>query len=1274
MKAVMKTLKRVLVYFVVLSMLVMNIPNIIAADDAQQISSGNPYEYALDSGYDGSVLVSFYAKGSSLTADVVDTDSSVITAVDFGSYVNAADYTKLSLLVYQNSGKYMIYSGENDKYCTEGTFDVKFGRMFKSVVFKSPSAAVKDVSISEFVRSYADSQKTTLLDVSYDNCEDGTEPTDVKCNVGRGCFYRYAKAGSTDDGYDYYTKDNSDIYYSYRTVTDETYGKSMRMSSKSAWADQSVKFKNGSVNGNNFEISTELLLPAMENANANVNRDMLVIFATHDYDGDGKKGYQMPIVTFKAISKTADKGAVFAAFDGRGNKIFDVPVDSENGGDKWIKLNITADLDAQKYVMTLESDGKTVNSNFGFASTFTSTLYDRYITKTLEPGYVIRTNTAYIKNYKVNSMPRGDENTMLLSEQNVKTIKADSAKIGDVSLAGGYDGSALITFYAKGNSLTADVTADDSSVITSINLNGYVNEQDYTKISLLVYQNTGKYIVYTGENDSYCAEGTFDVKFGRMFKSVVFRSETPSTSVKDAAINEFVRKYADAQKTVLLDVNYDKCAVGIEPTSVASDVGKGCFYRYTKAGTTDDGYDYYTNKDGENISYSYKTVMSETYGQSMRMSSKSKWADQSVKFSSGAIDGKNFEISTELRLPAMENKAANTNCDMLVIFATQDTGYQMPIVVFKAMSSTADEGATFAAFDGRGNKLFTVPIDSANARDKWIKLNITADIDAQKYEITLESDGETINSMLGVASSFMSARYDHYITKTLQPGYVIRTNTAYIKNYKVSSMPRGDESTMKLSEQTVRGTVSDAVMSELRDVAESLRCNTNDITNGIALDTLGLYDINISWSSSNPDVISDTGVVHPKVGEACEVTLTATLTKGISSLEKTFNITVPAVQPYVINAIKVTGDDGITDSLLVGGKEVSAVHIKRYAGTAGDVRVVCALYNGNELAGVSLNTVNTASIDQYGENFVGLTEVLKLPENLTDDYSMKVMIVDSPENMRPLAVSKDFDVQSAQPSVYLCSDSTASHYDSQQYYPRTGWGDAFANLISADKAQFKNIAVSGKSSRSFYTEGDFNALDKLNSGDIVIVQFGHNDRSSTNPIRRTTANLDSDGNIDYTKSNTYVQYLQLYINKAREKGASIVFATPPNRALLKNDLEPMCTAMKKFAQSKGIRCIDLTEQTVELFNKVNNAGGNFMDYFMTWTNQADFIKKWGSLGTFYQTFEVNTDGSHFTSSGAEAVSQIFANNIVDSGNVLSRYIDKEKLKTVDELVAAAVNN
>ena len=91
----------------------------------------------------------------------------------------------------------------------------------------------------------------------------------------------------------------------------------------------------------------------------------------------------------------------------------------------------------------------------------------------------------------------------------------------------------------------------------------------------------------------------------------------------------------------------------------------------------------------------------------------------------------------------------------------------------------------------------------------------------------------------------------------------------------------------------------------------------------------------------------------------------------------------------------------------------------------------------------------------------------------------------------------------------------------------------------------------------------------LKPGDVVMIQFGHNDASVTKGER-------------YTSLPGYKEFLRLYVNQSREKGAIPVLITPVARNYpweeqkLGNTHGDYPEAMRAVAEELGVYLIDLT--------------------------------------------------------------------------------------------------
>lgn len=84
----------------------------------------------------------------------------------------------------------------------------------------------------------------------------------------------------------------------------------------------------------------------------------------------------------------------------------------------------------------------------------------------------------------------------------------------------------------------------------------------------------------------------------------------------------------------------------------------------------------------------------------------------------------------------------------------------------------------------------------------------------------------------------------------------------------------------------------------------------------------------------------------------------------------------------------------------------------------------------------------------------------------------------------------------ATPTLFIAGDSTAAKYDGPD---QQGWAEPFAAYFDPQKITIDNRARGGRSSRTFVTEGLWDALAAdLKAGDIVLIQFGHNDAGALN--------------------------------------------------------------------------------------------------------------------------------------------------------------------------------
>lgn len=101
-----------------------------------------------------------------------------------------------------------------------------------------------------------------------------------------------------------------------------------------------------------------------------------------------------------------------------------------------------------------------------------------------------------------------------------------------------------------------------------------------------------------------------------------------------------------------------------------------------------------------------------------------------------------------------------------------------------------------------------------------------------------------------------------------------------------------------------------------------------------------------------------------------------------------------------------------------------------------------------------------------------------------------------PEPKRPAA---EAPLNPKLPTLWIAGDSTAANGGPNA----TGWGVPFPGFFDLTKVNVANRSRGGRSSRTFITEGLWDRLlENVKAGDIVLIQFGHNDAGAINDTSR----------------------------------------------------------------------------------------------------------------------------------------------------------------------------
>ncbi|MGI5483436.1 rhamnogalacturonan acetylesterase [Streptomyces lavendofoliae] len=231
-------------------------------------------------------------------------------------------------------------------------------------------------------------------------------------------------------------------------------------------------------------------------------------------------------------------------------------------------------------------------------------------------------------------------------------------------------------------------------------------------------------------------------------------------------------------------------------------------------------------------------------------------------------------------------------------------------------------------------------------------------------------------------------------------------------------------------------------------------------------------------------------------------------------------------------------------------------------------------------------------------------------------------------------------------TVWIAGDSTAA----QKYAdaaPETGWGMALPFFLTPHLT-VANHAMNGRSSKSFIDEGRLDTvLAGIRPGDLLLVQFGHNDQKAADPAR-------------YTEPwTTYREHLLRYVAGARARGARPVLLTPVERRRFDAAGDALPThgeypaAMRALAAEQGVPLVDVQAASLAEWGRL---GPEPSKAYFTWLAPGE----WPGYPDGRQ------DNTHFRPRGAIEVARLVAAGLRARGVLAARDV-----RRLEEPVPAA---
>jgi len=237
--------------------------------------------------------------------------------------------------------------------------------------------------------------------------------------------------------------------------------------------------------------------------------------------------------------------------------------------------------------------------------------------------------------------------------------------------------------------------------------------------------------------------------------------------------------------------------------------------------------------------------------------------------------------------------------------------------------------------------------------------------------------------------------------------------------------------------------------------------------------------------------------------------------------------------------------------------------------------------------------------------------------------------------------------ESKLPALFTLGDSTVKSYIFMEA-PMSGWGQVFDDLFDPRQVRVINYAMGGRSFKSAYTEGRFNdILLTGNAGDVVLIQFGHNDESRDENHRFGRGATEE-------MYRTYIR--EVYIPAIRSRQMIPMLVTPmsrvdgnaaPGHVYADSFRERQFPAiMRELAEQLNVPLIDLNRESLRYYNEIG-AEGTTAVFMSIEAGETPGKTNDGSLANGHPARKI--DGTHFKESLSKSFARIVATCLAQLG-------------------------
>lgn len=226
------------------------------------------------------------------------------------------------------------------------------------------------------------------------------------------------------------------------------------------------------------------------------------------------------------------------------------------------------------------------------------------------------------------------------------------------------------------------------------------------------------------------------------------------------------------------------------------------------------------------------------------------------------------------------------------------------------------------------------------------------------------------------------------------------------------------------------------------------------------------------------------------------------------------------------------------------------------------------------------------------------------------------------------------------PTLFMIGDSTMADKPLEAN-PERGWGQLLPEFFDTTLIKIENHARNGRSTRSFIYESRWDTVySRMNEGDFIIIQFGHNDGSIEKTGRHATPE-------------EYRYNLVKFIKESQSKGVYPVLCTPVVRRKFDEQGKLIDThgeypnIVRSIADSLNIPLIDMQKESEKLVSSLGDEGSKKLYLHI-------------EPGIYNKFPEGKKDDTHFSEEGARAIAAISVKGFWEKGIPLTQYLKDEK--------------